>query len=238
MDLTTIAADLAPTGTLRASINLGNPVLAQGTHAAPSGVTVDLAREVARRLGLPLELLTFDAAKDSYAAMADGRADVCFLAIDPAREKDVAFTAPYVVIQGVYAVPAASGIDSSDGVDRAGTTVGVKDGSAYDLFLTRTLQHAEIVRGSDHTTALEEQQVDVTAGIRGPLSEYATTHGLRVLEPHFMEIRQAVGTPKDRHDDTVRWLGDTIEELKASGFVATALDRSGRSDAVVAPPRT
>ncbi len=150
----------------------------------------------------------------------------------------MAFTAPYVVIQGVYAVPAASPIDTSEAVDRTGTTVGVKDGSAYDLFLTRTLQHAEIVRGSDHTTAFEEHEVDVTAGIRGPLSEYAASHGLRVLEPHFMEIRQAVGTTKDRADDTVRWLGDAIEELKASGFVAAALERSGRSDAVVAPPRT
>ena len=108
MDLTAIATDLAPTGPLRASINLGNPVLAQGTHAEPGGVTVDLARELATRLSVPLELLTFEAAKDSYAAMAEGRADVCFLAVDPAREKDVAFTAPYVVIQGVYAVPANS----------------------------------------------------------------------------------------------------------------------------------
>ncbi len=238
MDLTAIATDLAPTGVLRAPINLGNPVLAQGTHAEPRGVTVDLARELGSRLSLPVQLLTFDAAKDSYAAMVGGRADVCFLAVDPAREQEVAFTAPYVVIQGVYAVPAASAIDSSDGVDRKGTTVGVKDGSAYDLFLTRTLRHAEIVRGSDHNTAFEEHHVDVTAGIRGPLGEYAASHGLRLLEPHFMEIRQAVGTTKDRGDDTVGWLGETIEELKASGFVAAALERAGRSDAVVAPPRT
>ncbi len=208
MNLTAIAADLAPTGRLRASINLGNPVLAQGTHAEPTGVTVDLAREVAARLDLPLELVTFNAAKDSYNAMAEGRADLCFLAVDPARERDVAFTAPYVVIQGVYAVPAASPIDTSEDVDRTGTTVGVKDGSAYDLFLTRTLQHAEVVRGSDHTTAFEEHDVDVTAGIRGPLGEYAATHGLRVLEPHFMEIRAGRRHTKDRADDTVRWLGE------------------------------
>ena len=238
MDLAAVATDLAPTGTLRASINLGNPVLAQGTHAEPGGVTVDLARELATRLSVRLELLTFDAAKDSYAAMAEGRADLCFLAVDPAREKEVAFTAPYVVIQGVYAVPAGSPVETIDDVDREGTTVGVKDGSAYDLHLTRTLQHAEIVRGSDHTTAFEERRVDVAAGIRGPLTEYADGNGLRVLEPHFMEIRQAVGTTKDRHDDTVRWLGDVVEELKANGFVAAALERSGRSDAVVAPPRT
>ena len=97
-----VVHDLAPTGVLRASINLGNPVLAQGTPEQPSGVTVDLAREVAGRLGVPLELVCFDAARKSLEAMTDGRADLCFLAVDPSRAQEVAFTAPYVVIEGVY----------------------------------------------------------------------------------------------------------------------------------------
>lgn len=138
-----IVADLAPTGTLRVSINLGNPVLAQGSATRPSGVTVDIARELGFRLRLPVELICFDAARDSFEAMVAGRADIFFLAVDPAREKAVAFTAPYAVIEGVFAVPNGSAINSSADVDRPGVRIGVKKGSAYDLFLTRTLAHAE-----------------------------------------------------------------------------------------------
>jgi polar amino acid transport system substrate-binding protein len=105
--------DLAPTGVLRASLNLGNPVLAQGTPEEPSGITVDLAREVATRLGVPVRFLCFDAARKSYAAMAEGHADLCFLAVDPDREKEVAFTPPYVHIEGVYAVPVDSGFGTA-----------------------------------------------------------------------------------------------------------------------------
>src|SRR6478672_6030965 len=125
-----LVRDLAPSGVLRASINLGNPVLAQGTPDDPSGVTVDLAREVASRLEVPLELLCFDAARKSFEAMAGGRADLCFLAVDPARATEVAFTAPYVVIEGVYVVPVDSPVRSVADVDRDGVRVGVKHGSA------------------------------------------------------------------------------------------------------------
>src|SRR4051812_46347448 len=99
-----LAEDLAPTGALRASINLGNPVLAQGTPSQPTGVSVDVARELGSRLGLPVELVCFEAARESFAAMRSGHADVCFLAVEPAREAEVAFTAPYVVIEGVFVV--------------------------------------------------------------------------------------------------------------------------------------
>ena len=137
-----IASDLAPTGVLRASINLGNPVLAQGTDSDPSGVTVDLAREIGSRLALPVELTCFDAARRSLEAMVTGDADICFLAIEPAREAEVAFTPAYVVIEGVFAVPADSPVQAPADVDRPGVRIGVKRGSAYDLYLTRTLQHA------------------------------------------------------------------------------------------------
>ena len=111
-----IIEDLAPTGTLRASINLGNPVLAQGTPAAPTGVTVDMARELGARLGVPVELLCFDAARKSFEAMTTGQADVCFLAVEPARAAEVAFTAPYVVIEGVFVVPQDSPITKTSDV--------------------------------------------------------------------------------------------------------------------------
>jgi len=113
-----VVADLAPTGVLRASINLGNPVLAQGTGDEPTGVTVDLAREIAARLGVPVSFACFDAARKSLAALTAGAADVAFLAIEPAREAEVSFTAPYVIIEGVYAVPDGSPITTASDVDR------------------------------------------------------------------------------------------------------------------------
>jgi polar amino acid transport system substrate-binding protein len=232
-----ITADLAPTGSLRASINLGNPVLAQGTPAAPSGVTVDIARELGARLGVPVELICFDAARESFEAMQQGRADVCFLAIDPAREATVAFTAPYAVIEGVFAVPEGSSITSAADVDRPGVRVGVKRGSAYDLFLSRTLAHAAIVRGDEGVAVFTERGLEVAAGIRAPMQEYvATRPDLRLLEPRFMEIRQAVGTTQARRAETLAFLRAFVEELKADGFIAAALQRAGRRDETVAPP--
>ena len=237
MRLVDINDDLAPTGTLRASINLGNPVLAQGTPEAPGGVTVDIARELGARLGVPVQLICFDAARDSFEALAAGRADICFLAVDPAREGTVSFTAPYAVIEGVFAVPDDSPLTSAADVDRPGVRVGVKKGSAYDLHLTRTLTHAEVVRGSEGTAVFTERQLEVAAGIRQPVVDFVAAHpGTRLLEPRFMEIQQAVGTPRSRSDRAVRYLHTFIEELKDTGFIARALDRSGRRDATVAPP--
>jgi polar amino acid transport system substrate-binding protein len=227
------AADLAPTGVLRASINLGNPVLAQGTADAPAGVTVDLAREIAARLGVGVQFLCFDAARKSFESLKNGSADIGFLAIEPAREAEVSFTGPYVIIEGVYAVPDNSPIKTADDVDHEDVRIGVKEGSAYDLFLTRTLKNAEVVRGSDGTDVFREQNLDVAAGVRQPLTRYVNEHpGLRLIEPRFMEIRQAVAIPKGRD---IAFLRDLVEILKTNGFVADALARSGQ-DATVAEP--
>jgi polar amino acid transport system substrate-binding protein len=231
-----VARDLAPTGVLRASINLGNPVLAQGTPAAPSGVTVDIAREISARLGLAVELICFDAARESFEAMKAGLADICFLAVEPARETDVAFTAPYVVIEGVYAVPADSPIKAPQDVDRPGIRIGVKRGSAYDLFLTRTLKHATIVRGEEGVEEFRAQRLEAAAGIRQPMTAYVEANpGLRLIGERFMQIQQAVGTTRTRQPQTVEYLRELVEELKATGFVAQALRRSGQLDATVAP---
>ncbi|MFD4632387.1 transporter substrate-binding domain-containing protein [Streptomyces sp. NPDC058284] len=232
----TVVEDLAPSGVLRASINLGNPVLAQGTSTAPAGVTVDIAREVGTRLGVPVEFRCFDAARASYEAMAEGRADLCFLAVDPAREAEVAFTAPYVVIEGVYAVPREAPFTGAADVDRAGVRIGVKRGSAYDLFLSRTLRHASVVRGDEGVDVFRSEGLEVAAGIRQPLTAYVASHPeLRLLQGRFMQIRQAVGTTKTRAPETVAFLRDVIEELKATGFVAASLRRSQQSDTLVAP---
>ncbi|WP_425831364.1 transporter substrate-binding domain-containing protein [Streptomyces fractus] len=231
-----IARDLAPTGVLRASLNLGNPVLAQGTPDEPSGVTVELAREVAARLELPVRFICFDAARKSYAAMAEGHADLCFLAVDPDREKDVAFSTPYVHIEGVYAVPVDAAFGSADDVDRGGVRVGVKKGSAYDLHLSRTLRHATVVRGDEGVDTFHAEDLDVAAGIRQPLTAHVSQRAeLRLLEPAFMTIRQAMGTTRERSPRTTRFLDELVTELLASGFVSDALRRSGQDPTLAAP---
>ena len=230
-----IVADLAPQGVLRAAINLGNPVLAQGTAAVPEGVTVDIAREVAARLGARAEFLCFGAASDSFEAAASGQAAIAFLAIEPARAARIAFTAPYVLIEGVYAVPAGSPLRSAAEVDRAGVRIGVKQGSAYDLFLTRTLKHATVVRGAEGTEVFLTGNLEAAAGIREPVTEFVAAHpGCRLIEGRFMEISQAVGTAATRPQESIQFLHDVVEELKASGFVADGLRRSGQT-APVAP---
>jgi polar amino acid transport system substrate-binding protein len=231
-----IVADLAPSGVLRAALNLNNPVLVQGTPAAPSGVTVDIGREIAARLGVPAEFRCYPGARDSFTATAADQADVCFLAIEPARAAQIAFTAPYVLIEGVYAVPGESPLTTAGQVDSPGVRIGVKEGSAYDLFLTRTLRNATVVRGDEGTKVFLAGQLEAAAGVREPMTEFVAAHpGCRLIEGRFMEIPQAVGTAKTRSADSVRFLRDLVEELKSSGFVADALRRSGQT-APVAPP--
>lgn len=231
-----IVGDLAPGGALRAALNLGNPVLVQGTAAAPAGVTVDIGREIAARLGVPAEFRCFTAARDSLEAAVTGEADICFLAIEPARAARIAFTAPYVLIEGVYAVPAGSRLITVDEVDSPGVRIGVKLGSGYDLFLTRTLRNATLVRGTEGTTEFVRGNLEAAAGVREPMTEFVAAHSkYRLIEDRFMEISQAVGTAKTKRGETLRFLHDLVEELKATGFVADSLRRSGQT-AQVAPP--
>src|ERR1700761_5413489 len=139
-----IVTDLAPAGVLRVGLNLNNPVLVQGTPTAPSGVTAAIANETPPRLGAPAEFRGFGGARESFEAAASGQTDICFLAVEPARAARIAFTAPYVLIEGVYAVPRESPLTTVADVDSTGVRIGVKHGSAYDLFLTRTLRHATV----------------------------------------------------------------------------------------------
>lgn len=218
---------IAASGTLRVVINLGNPVLAQGSPEDPGGVTVGIAREVARWLGVPLAIECVDAARDAYSAIVDGRVDLCFLANEPSREEGVAFTAPYVVIEGVYVTTPDSALQSSLDVDAEGIRIGVREGSAYDLFLSRTLEHAEVIRADEATDVFEQQALDVAAGVRQPMQEYVAAAGCRILEPPFMQINQAVGLPRGVVPQALEAVSSFVEDLKASGFIADELARSG-----------
>jgi polar amino acid transport system substrate-binding protein len=228
--------ELAPTGKLRAAINLGNPVLAQGDAKGPRGVTVDLATELAKRLGVPLELVPFDGAGKVFEALKSNAWDIAFLAIEPVRAAEIAFTSPYVLIEGVYMVPKNSPLKSVEEVDRAGVRIGVNKGSAYDLFLSRTLKNAQLVRSENGVESFRKEKLDAAAGVKQPLVAYARAHDdVQIMPGRFMEIRQAMGTPQGR-PAAARYLQAFIEEMKASGFVAEGLKRSNQPDAAVAPP--
>jgi len=237
----TSAQALAPSGRLRAAINFGNPVLAQKDPKTGEtrGVSVDLARELGRRLGVPVDLVTVDAAGKVFDALKTGAWDVAFLAIDPIRANEITFSASYVVIEGAYLVPAGSSLRTNDEVDRAGIRVAVGRGSAYDLYLTRTLKNAAIVRvptSPDAIVAFARDRLEVAAGVKQPIVAYAGAHpDVRVLPGRFMLIEQAVGIPK-AHAAGAAYLRAFVEEMKAGGFVARALVTSGQGDAAVAPP--
>ena len=235
-----VRAASAPTGVLRASINLGNPILANtGADGAPGGVSVDMARELAALLDLPLELVVFDAAGKSVEAVAGSQADFGFFAIDPVRGADIAFTAPYVLIEGYYLVRDDSPITGNAQVDDAANRVVVGKGSAYDLYLTRELRRAAIVRSPTSPTVVEvflEQGAEVAAGVKQQLEADAARHGgLRLLDQRFMVIQQAMGLPKVRGAEAAQVLRDFVERMKASGFVDAALARHGVKGASVAP---
>ena len=234
-----IVRAFAPNGRLRASINTGNPILAAPDGASAKGVSVDLARGFAQRLGVPLELVVFDTAGKSVDAVTREEADIGFFAIDPKRGEGIHFTGPYVLIEGCYAVRSDSPITAMEQVDRAGVSVVVGKGSAYDLFLSRELRNAGIERAPSSPAVVEhflEHGADVAAGVKQQLEADAQRlGGLRLLPGRFMVIQQAMGCPRSRGEAAARVLADYVEEMKASGFVQQALVRHGIAGAAVAP---
>ena len=236
-----IAVELAPTGQLRAAINFGNTALAQKDPATGEarGVSVDLARELSWRLAVPLDIVPYDAAGKVAADATKNKWDVAFFAVDPKRAEDIAFSAPYVIIEGGYAVPAASPVKSIEEVDRAGVRIAVSNRSAYDLYLSRNLKQAQLVRAPSPQASFEmfaKDGLPALAGVKAALVDWAKKNpGYRVLDGRFMLIEQAMATPKDR-ERGAEYLRKFVEEQKANGFVAAALARSGQKDAIVAPP--
>ena len=232
-----------PTGRLRASINLGNPILAgRDQRGQAQGVSVDLAGEFARRLGAELELVVFDTAGKSVDAVAGEQADIGFFAIDPKRGEHIVFTAPYVLIEGAYLVREDSPLQANDEVDRDGRRVVVGAGSAYDLHLTRELKHAKILRAPSSPAVVPhflQEQADVAAGVKQQLDADARRlGGLRLLPGRFMVIRQAMGCPRSRGAEAAAALAAFVEDMKASGLVADALTRHRIEGAAVAPAGT
>jgi len=236
-----LVKSFTPTGRLRASINLGNPILANKDPAndQPVGVSIDLAQAFAKRLGVELELVVVETAGKSVAAVKNGQADIGFFAIDPLRGQDISFTAPYVLIEGSYLVRDASPLQHNEEVDQAGLRVAVGVGSAYDLYLSRELKMAQIVRAPSSPATVDlfiEQNLEVAAGVKQQLQADARRiPGLRLLPGRFMVIAQAMGTPRSRGQAAADSLCTFVEEMKSSGFVAAALKRHGIQGAAVAP---
>lgn len=232
------ASILAPKGVLRAAINFGNTVLAQRgpTLETSGGTSVAIARELAKRLGVPLQLIAFDGAGAVVAEAKNDVFDVAFMAIDPLRARDLGFTAAYVHIEGGYMVRNDSPLKNCDEVDAPGIRMTVGDKSAYDLYLTRAIKHAEIARygtSNDAIDAFLNENFDVAAGVKASLIDYVAAHAdVRVLDGRFMVIEQAMVTT---HREAVPYISAMIEELKASGFIAEELKKSRQTEAIVAP---
>jgi len=236
-----IRSDLAPTGTLRVGINHGNLVLAQknATTGELRGVAVDLAHELGQRVGVPVQLVQYASAGQMTDALATGAWDVAFLAREPGRAGEIGFTAPHLLIEGTYLVPAGAPYTRAAEVDRAGVRIAVSEKSAYDHFLTRNIKHATLVRAAGNSAGLgllQGGRADVIAGVRQLLlMDQAKLPGSRVLEDRFMTIEQAMGMPRGR-DAGLQYAKEFIEDVKASGFVARSLEKSGVRGVPVAPP--
>lgn len=234
-----VIADLAPDGTIKAAINVGNPILAQKDEITGElgGISVDLARELGRRLELPVQLVRFENVGSVTGAVKTGTWTIAFLAIDPARAVEIDYTTPYVIIEGTYAVPESSKLRSIADVDQPGIHIAVSKNSAYDLHLRRTIKHAVLVQAPSPAESLAmfvRDRLEAAAGVRQPLERFAAERGgLRVLEGRFMHIEQAMCVPKGK-DVGARFLQGFIREMKASGFVAESLRRSGQNEQLAA----
>ena len=222
--------DLAPAGVLRAAINFGNPVLARReADGSPGGITADLARHLAGALDARVQFVSYEQAGDVFAGLDQDAWDICFLAIEPVRAARIAFTEPYLTIEGVYLVPPSSPLRHAGEVDRDGTRIGVIAGSAYDLFLTRALAQASLVRLPGPAQVLEAllgARVDLIAGVRPALETDARrVPGSRLLPEAFMSIRQAMGTPRERAAGAA-FIARFIEDAKRSGLLGELFERN------------
>jgi polar amino acid transport system substrate-binding protein len=237
---TTPARRLAPGGTLRVGVNLGNPVLAVRDPAGAElrGVAIDIARELSQRVDVPLQFVTYDSAARMAEEAPSGAWDLAFLGADPARETSIRFTTPYLTLEATYLVPAGSRLQAPADVDAPGVRIAARPRSAYDLALRRILTRAQLVYPEDGETDVDlliSARADALASLRDVLVNTATSMpGSRVLDGHFATIAQAIGVPRER-DGASAYLEDFLAALKKNGFVAAAIRRTGARGASVAP---
>jgi polar amino acid transport system substrate-binding protein len=233
-------AELAPTGTLRAGINYGNVILAQKDPVTGEsrGVAIDLTRELGRRLGVPVELVAYQSIGTMVDGAKAGAWDIAFLGSDPARAAEIAFTAAYVELEATYLVRAGSPLRAAADADREGVRVAAPARANYELFLSRSLTRAQLVRTQDAAAAfdlLASGEVEALAGLTQALVGLnAKLPGSRLLDGRFMAVQQSIGTPKGR-DAGAQYLRGFVEEAKASGLVARAIEKTGARGVSVAP---
>ncbi len=238
---TAARSELAPTGTLRVGVNMSNFLLTRIDPATgrPAGVAVDLGRELAHRLGVPVEIVPYENPGKLADAAKSGAWDVGFLGAEPQRAKEIDFTAAYVEIESTYLVPPGSPIRTIDEVDRTGIRIAVTERSAYDLYLTRNLKHAELVRDQGFDTVFRrfvDEKLDALAGLRPRLIvDQQNLPGSRILDGNFTSVQQAAGTPKGRPAGFA-YLKAFIEDVKATGRVAQAIEENDVRGLTVAPP--
>ena len=234
----TVIAELAPTGVLRAGINLSNFLLVTGRaeNGDPQGIAPDMARGIAARLQVPLQLIPYESPGKLADAVADW--DVGLIGAEPARAEQIAFSAAYLEIEATYLVPADSKIRSVEEIDRKGVRIAVAARSAYDLYLSRSIKNAELVHANGLDASYElfvREKLDALAGLRpGLVKDVQNLPGARVLEGRFTAVQQAVGTPKTRVASAA-FLAAFIEEAKTSGLVARLIERHGVQGVSVAP---
>jgi polar amino acid transport system substrate-binding protein len=241
MNLTpAIRSDLAPTGKVRAGINSGNVILAAKDPATGEsrGVAIDLARELGQRLGVPVELVTHDSVAALVDAAPKGTWDIAFLGSDPARETVISFTAAYLEIEATYLVAAGSSLRAVADVDREGVRVAAPARANYELYLSRNLAHAQLVRAPNADAAFDllvTGKADALSGLKQALIGLADRlPGSRMLDGRFMAVQQSIGVPRGR-DAGLHYLRGFVEDAKSSGLVARAIERTGARGVSVAP---
>jgi len=236
-----VRSEIAPSGKLRVGLNHGNFLLVTPGSSAtePRGVAPDVARELGRRVGVPVEFIKFDTAGKLGDGAKSGAWDVAFLGAEPQRAAEIAFTAAYLEIPSTYLVPAGSPIRSVAEVDREGVRIAVADQSAYGLYLARTIKHAKLVmtQGLDSSfDVFVSQKLEALAGLKPRLlTDVQKLPGARILDGQFTAVQQAIGTAKNR-EASARFLRAFVEDVKASGLVAEAIARNGAQGVSVAPP--
>ena len=236
-----VRSEIAPSGKLRVGLNHGNFLLVTPGSSVtdPRGVASDVARELGRRLGVPVEFIKFETAGKLGDGVKTGAWDVAFLGAEPQRAAEIAFTAAYLEIPSTYLVPAGSPIRSVAEVDREGVRIAVADQSAYGLYLARTIKHAKLVMTKGLDSSFEvfvSQKLEALAGLKPRLlTDVQKLPGARILDGQFTAVQQAIGTAKNR-EASARFLRAFVEEVKVSGLVAEAISRNGAQGVSVAPP--